>query len=131
MSDRLQPRVSIQLPDYMRRPLDRERCADIFSAVMLTDRPNIVLATAPKRNRKHKPPKPSLNGPAVVQAREASTPPSDPPAMPRIVKARKPGSKPYLSLNIPKPPPDPDADRKVKAFLKKMMPHHPMLQDDD
>jgi hypothetical protein len=28
-------------------------------------------------------------------------------------------------------PPDPDADRKVKAFLKKMMPNHPMPQDDD
>ena len=48
-----------------------------------------------------------------------------------IVQARKPRSKPYLSLNIAKAPPDPDADRKVKAFLKKMMPNHPMLQDDD
>ena len=48
--------------------------------------------------------------------------------MPRIVQARKPGSKPYLSLNIPKPPPDPDADRKVKAVFKKMMPNHPMLR---
>jgi hypothetical protein len=98
---------------------------------MLTDRPNIVLATAPKYNRRKKPSKPPLNDPAVVQAREASPPPSDPPAMPRIVQARKPGSKPYPSLNRPKTPPDPDADRKVKAFLKKMMPNHPMLQDDD
>jgi len=46
-----------------------------------------------------------------------------------IVQARKPESKPYLSLNIPKAPPNQDADRKVKAFFKKMMPNHPMLQD--
>jgi hypothetical protein len=43
----------------------------------------------------------------------------------------EPGSKPYLSLNIPKAPPDPEADRKAKAFFNRMMPNHPMLQDDD
>jgi hypothetical protein len=51
--------------------------------------------------------------------------------MPRIVQARKPASKPYLSLNITKAAPDPDADRNVEAFFKRMMPNHPMLQDDD
>ena len=61
----------------------------------------------------------------------ADQPATPAPAMQRIVQARKSGSKPYLSLNIPKAPPDPDADRKVKAFLKKMMPNHPMPQDDD
>ena len=61
-----------------------------------------------------------------------ATPPSHPaPAMQRMIQARKPGSKLYLSLNIVTAPPDPDADRKVKAFFKKMMPNHPMLQDDD
>jgi hypothetical protein len=44
---------------------------------------------------------------------------------------KKPGSKPDRSLNVPKAPPDPDADRKVRVFLRKMMPNHPMLQDDD
>jgi hypothetical protein len=39
---------------------------------------------------------------------------------PRIVQARKPGSKPYLSLNVPKAPPDPDADRKVKAISSRI-----------
>ncbi len=39
--------------------------------------------------------------------------------MPRIVQARKPGSKPYLSLNMPKALQDPDAERKVNAFFKK------------
>jgi hypothetical protein len=53
------------------------------------------------------------------------------PAIQRIVQARKPGSKPYLSLNMPKAPSDPNADRKVRAFLKKMMPDHPLLHDDD
>ena len=106
----------------------------VYDPVMLTDRPNIVLATAPKHQRRKKPVEPPLNGPAIVQPREAIPPPSEPtpaPEMQRIVQARKPGSKPYLSLNIPKAPPDPDADRKVKAFFKKMMPNHPMLQDDD
>jgi hypothetical protein len=50
---------------------------------------------------------------------------------PRIVEAHKPGSKPYLSLSIPKVQPDQDADRKAKAFLRRLMPNHPMLQDDD
>jgi hypothetical protein len=50
---------------------------------------------------------------------------------PRIVQAQKPGSKPYLSLSIPKVQPDQDADRKAKAFLRRLMPNHPMLQDDD
>jgi hypothetical protein len=51
--------------------------------------------------------------------------------MQRIVQARRPGSRPYLSVNIPKAPADPDADRKVRAFLKKMLPNHPLLRDDD
>jgi hypothetical protein len=101
---------------------------------MLTDKPSIVLATAPKYSRCRKPAKPALNGPAIVTSQEATRLPSETthaPAMQRIVQARKPGSKPYLSVNIPKAPPDPDADRKVRAFLKKMMPNHPLLQDDD
>lgn len=74
-----------------------------------------VAASRSTTGRK-KPPKSPLNGPAVVQAWEAIPPPSEPPpAMQRIVQARKPGSKPYPSLNIPKAPPDPDADRKVKG----------------
>jgi hypothetical protein len=43
----------------------------------------------------------------------------------------KPGSKPYLSPNMPKAPPDPDAERKIKAFFNRMRPNHPLLQDDD
>jgi hypothetical protein len=77
---------------------------------------------------------PALNGPAIVTPQEDTGLPSETtPAsgVQRIVQARKPGSQPYLSVNIPKPPPDPDAVRKVRAFPQKMMPNHPLLQDDD
>jgi hypothetical protein len=80
---------------------------------MLTDKPSIVLATAPKYGRRKKPAKPTLDGPAIVTPQEVTRLPSETsrtPAMQRIVLARKPGSKPYLSVNISKVPPDPDAD---------------------
>jgi hypothetical protein len=104
------------------RPLDRG-----------TDLPNIVLATSPKYSRRKKPAKAPQNGPAIVQARLATRQTS------ALLGTRcalhrpgpEPGSKPYLSLNIPKAPPDPEADRKAKAFFNRMMPNHPMLQDDD
>jgi hypothetical protein len=71
-----------------------------------------VIATASRFSRRKKPAKSA-------------------PAMRRIVQARKPGSKPYPSLTIPKAPPDAEADRRVRAFFKKMMPDHPMLHDDN
>ena len=101
---------------------------------MLTDKPSIVHATAPKYSRRRKPAESASNGPAIVTPQEVIRLPSETTsasAMPRIVQARKPGSKPYLSPNVSNAAPDPDADRKVKAFLKKMMPNHPMVQDDD
>ena len=44
---------------------------------------------------------------------------------PRIVVTRKLG--PRLR---PEPESDPEADARVRAFLRKMMPNHPLLQDD-
>jgi hypothetical protein len=105
----------------------------------------IVIATAPKYSRRKKPRTPQrqpLNGSAIVSARNsliapreqapAMTVPPDtlptepaPIAVSRVVKARKPGSRPYLSLNIATPPADPDADRKLKEFFRRMMPHRP------
>src|SRR3954469_4250192 len=60
---------------------------------MLTDRPRIVQASAPRYSRRKKPAKPSFTGPAIVQARAAiqSAPEPDPaPAAPRIVQAMLP-----------------------------------------
>ena len=44
---------------------------------------------------------------------------------PRIMVTRKMG--PRLR---PEPESDPEADARVRAFLKKMMPNHLLLQDD-
>jgi hypothetical protein len=79
---------------------------------MLTKKPSIVLAAAPKYSRRKKAAKPALNNPAIVTPQEANRLPSETtptPAIQRIVQALKPGSKPYLSVNIPKAPADPDA----------------------
>jgi hypothetical protein len=61
----------------------------------------------------------------VINAPQIAMPAPRQPVIdkPRIVQARKPGSKPYLSLNMPKAPPDKDADPKVKALFKKMIPN--------
>jgi hypothetical protein len=113
---------------------------------MLTNRPSIVIATAPRHSRHSKSAKP-LNGPRIVQAGKSSEPApvmhladNTPPAKPqsamhltdtpkratRIVHAKKPAKTPYLTWNVPKHEPDPEADAKLKAFFRKMMPGHPM-----
>jgi hypothetical protein len=69
----------------------------------------------------------------VINPPRIATPPLRQPVNDklRIVQARKPGSRPYLSLNILKARQTPEADRKAKAFLRRMKPNHPVLQNDD
>jgi hypothetical protein len=69
--------------------------------------------------------------PATERAKSRPKPPEHPQNGPAIVQPQKAKIETYPSLNAPKAPPDPDADRQVRAFFMKMMPNHPMLQDDD
>ena len=59
----------------------------------------------------------SAQGPSRVDRRPRS-----------IVVASKP--KPHQPRQRPEPEPDPAEEARARAFLKRMMPNHPLLQDD-
>jgi len=76
---------------------------------MTTDRPTHIVTYAHRPKRA--PRKPKAAAVAIT--------------VPRIVVTEQPKGRPRQ-----RPEPDPDGEASVRAFFKRMMPDHPLLQDD-